>query len=179
MIHPRAHVHPSARVSPHAMIAADVTIGAGCLIKAGAVIGTVGFGHEPPDETGHRELRPHSFGVVIGSDVHVGANTCIDQGRWRDTEIHDGARIDNLVHVAHNAIVGRNVVLVAHCLLGGSCEVGEGSFIGGGTLIREGVKIGSGVLTGLGSVVVSDLPDGVLAYGNPAALHPRTEQHPR
>jgi hypothetical protein len=73
---------------------------------------------------------------VIGDDVHIGANTCIDRGSWRDTVIERGARIDNLVHVAHNAIIGENAVLVAQSEVSGSVEVGEGAWIGH----RHGVR---------------------------------------
>jgi len=107
---------------------------------------------------------------VLGDDVHIGAYTCIDGGNMGDTVIGDGTRIDNLVHIGHNAKIGKRCTIVAGAVIGGWVEIGDDTFVGMGALIRNRVKVGSGCTIGMGSVVVKDVPDGVTVKGNPATI---------
>jgi len=168
-----AYIDPSAivgwgtTIGPGAYIGPGVTIGADCIIQPGAVIGEDGFGYQR-DPDGHWTPKPHPYGVIIKDGVHVGANTCIDRGSWRDTWIGSGTRIDNGVHVAHNCMIGHDCVIVAHAMLGGSVMVEPGAWIGPSASIMQRVTIGVRALVGMGAVVLVDVPPSQTWAGNPA-----------
>jgi UDP-3-O-[3-hydroxymyristoyl] glucosamine N-acyltransferase len=161
-----ALVHPSCVLARNVWIGPHVTIGENCVIGPGAVIGCDGFGYNLDAQRWWK--KPESHGVVIGDDVHIGANTCIDRGSYRDTTIGDGTKIDNLVHIAHNCVIGRNCLVIAHAELSGSVEVGDGAWVGPSACVREHLSIGAGALVGLGAVVVKHVQEGQTVIGNPA-----------
>lgn len=154
-------------VSPFVRIYDNVIIGKECFIKEGAVIGGAGFGFEK-DEDGNRFRFPQIGGVKIGDHVDVGGNTCIDRGALSDTILEDYAKVDNLCHIAHNAHIGKNAVVVACAEVSGSCVVGENTWVGPNACIRDQRSIGANSLIGMGSVVVKNLPDNEVWAGNPA-----------
>lgn len=166
-MHELASVHTSAVIFPGVYIGPNVTIGEDCIIGPNTCIGQPGFGYNTLED-GSREYREHSQGVLLERDVHVGANTCIDQGRHRRTEIGAGTRIDNLVHIAHNVIIGKRCLIIAHTMLGGSVTIADDAHIAPGSLIRDWRTVGSQATSGLGAVVVKDIPDGKTHAGNPA-----------
>lgn len=145
----------------------NVKIGKNVVINAGAVIGAEGFGYEP-DEDGTLVQFPQIGGVVIEDNVEIGANTCVDRGALGDTIIREGAKIDNLVHVAHNVVIGKNCRVICLVGIGGSVEIGDGSFIGISASIKNQKKIGRNVTVGMGAVVTKDVPDNATVIGNPA-----------
>jgi UDP-3-O-[3-hydroxymyristoyl] glucosamine N-acyltransferase len=106
--------------------------------------------------------------VVIGDNVDIGANTCIDRGSYRDTVIGDGSKIDNLCHIAHNVQIGRDCLIIALSMVAGSVVIGDRSYVAPCSAIREHRTVGEDVFIGLGSVVVSDLESGSSAFGVPA-----------
>jgi UDP-3-O-[3-hydroxymyristoyl] glucosamine N-acyltransferase len=130
-------------------------------------IGADGFGWVR-DENNELVKMPHKGNVVIGKNVSIGRYTCIDRAVIGSTVIGDGTKIDNLVHIAHGAKVGRHCLIVAGAVLGGSCEIGDYSYIGMGALIKNKVKVGKNVTVGMGAVVTKDVPDGWTVIGNPA-----------
>jgi UDP-3-O-[3-hydroxymyristoyl] glucosamine N-acyltransferase len=144
-----------------------VYIGKDCIIHSGAVIGSPGFGYVEREDSSYIRM-PHYGGVVIGDDVEIGANTCIDAGMVEPTRIGDGTKIDNLVHVAHNVVIGKNVLIAAQACIGGSVEIGDGAKIWCQAFIHQGVKIGKGATVGAQSYVRHDVPDGATVYGSPA-----------
>lgn len=166
-IHDTAEVDPSAIIFPGAYIGPNVKIGEDCVVGPNTSIGQPGFGYDT-DDTGERNYRTHTKGVIINDDVHIGANTCIDQGRHRPTEIFSGTRIDNLVHIAHNVIIGHRCLVIAHVMIAGSCEIGDDVQISPGAQICDHVKVGDGAHIGLGAVVLKDVPAGEVWVGNPA-----------
>ena len=166
-MHELASVHTSCIIYPGVYIGPNVTINEGCIIGPNTCIGQPGFGYNTLDD-GTREYRDHSQGVLLERDVHVGANTCIDQGRHRRTEIGAGTRIDNLVHIAHNVIIGKRCLIIAHTMLGGSVTIGDDAHIAPGSLIRDWRNVGADATSGLGAVVVKDIPAGETHAGNPA-----------
>ncbi len=157
-------VHESAQWDsiPH-----NTDIGNNVVIGFGCAIGGQGFGIVK-DEDGNNLNIPHVGRVIIGDNVRIGANTCIDCGTLEDTVIGDGTCIDNLVHIAHNCNIGKNCIICAGTVLCGSVTVEDDVWLAPGTLIKEGVTIGKGAKTGLGAVVINDVPAGALVYGVPA-----------
>lgn len=166
-VDPRASVGERSRIGPGAWIGPGVTIGNDCVIKPGAVIGGDGFGYER-DETGRWAPKAHPYGVRIEDDVHVGANACVDRGSWRDTVIKRGARIDNLVHVAHNCEVRHDAVIVALAEISGSVIIGTRAWVGPGARVEQRLTIGAGALIGTGAVVRCDVPADQTWAGVPA-----------
>lgn len=156
-------------VSPFVRIYNNVSIGEGCFIKEGAVIGGAGFGFER-DEEGNRFRFPQIGGVRIGNYVDIGANTCIDRGALSDTILEDYSKVDNLCHIAHNAHIGKNAVVVACAEVSGSCAVGENTWVGPNACIRDQRSIGANTMIGMGSVVVKSIGNNEVWAGNPAKL---------
>jgi UDP-3-O-[3-hydroxymyristoyl] glucosamine N-acyltransferase len=154
-------------VSSFVRIYDNVTIGKECFIKEGAVIGGAGFGFER-DEDGNRFRFPQIGGVKIGDHVDIGGNTCIDRGALSDTILEDYSKVDNLCHIAHNAHIGRNAVVVACAEVSGSCQVGENTWVGPNACIRDQRNIGSNTMIGMGSVVVKHVGNNEVWAGNPA-----------
>lgn len=130
-------------------------------------MGGSGFGFVK-DEFGKWLEIPHIGRVVIGDNVRIGSNCCIDRGTIEDTVIGDGTKIDNMVHIAHNCKIGKNVIICAGVTFCGSVTVEDDVWLAPGTLIKEGVTIGKGAKTGLGAVVIEDVKPGTLVYGCPA-----------
>jgi len=166
-IEPSALIGEGTEIHSHVTIYAGVRIGQRCRISAGCVIGAEGFGYER-QVTGGWVRIPHIGGVRIGNNVEIGGNTCIDRGTLADTVIEDGVKIDNLVHIAHNVLVGRDTLVIANSMIAGSVRIGERVWVGPGTSIREQLVIGSDSKIGMGSVVVKDVRPNTLVYGVPA-----------
>ena len=154
-------------ISPFVRIYDNVTIGNCCFIKEGAIIGGAGFGFEK-DENGNWFRFPQIGGVRIGDHVDIGGNTCIDRGALSDTILDDYAKVDNLCHIAHNAHIGKNAVVVACAEVSGSCAVGENTWVGPNACIRDQRTIGANSLIGMGAVVAKNVPDNEVWAGNPA-----------
>lgn len=165
----KAEIGERTIISPFVRIYDNVTIGRGCFIKEGAVIGGAGFGFER-DEEGNRFRFPQIGGVRIGNHVDIGANTCIDRGALSDTILEDYSKVDNLCHIAHNAHIGKNAVVVACAEVSGSCVVGENTWVGPNACIRDQRSIGNNTMIGMGSVVVKNIGDNEVWAGNPAKL---------
>ncbi len=123
-----------------------VTIGAWAIIHAGVVIGADGFGFALVGD--HYEKFPQVGTVEIGDDVEIGANCCIDRAALGVTRIGDGTKLDNLVHVAHNCVLGKHVVVAAQTGFSGSVTVGDYAVIGGQAGIGERAKIEAKAIVG-------------------------------
>ncbi len=154
-------IHAGVHVYEH------VSIGRNVIVNSGTVIGADGFGYERNEE-GKLEKFPHVGRVAIEDDVEIGSNSCIDRGTLGDTVICQGARIDNLVHVAHNVIVGKHASVIANVMIGGGTEIGEYAWIAPSVCLRDRIKIGDKSTVGLASVVTKDIPDDVTIMGSPA-----------
>ena len=144
-------------------------IGDGCTLHPGVVIGADGFGYRPaPDGRGVVKI-PHVGGVRIGSGVEIGANSTIDRGKFGDTTIGDGAKIDNLVQIGHNCRIGRAAVICGQAAIGGSTTVGDGTMIDGAAMIPDNVDIEPRSLIGGGAQVVGNVKaTGEFWFGLPA-----------
>jgi UDP-3-O-[3-hydroxymyristoyl] glucosamine N-acyltransferase len=152
-----------------------IQIGNNVYRDRGVVIGSEGFGYER-NEKGEIEKFPHIGGVIIGNDVDIGANTCIDRGSLEDTVIGDGTKIDNLVHVGHNAKIGKHVLITALSLIGGSAEIGDYATIWSAAVIKDHVRIGHHAIIGAGAVVIKDVKPYETVVGVPARNIEQTKQ---
>jgi UDP-3-O-[3-hydroxymyristoyl] glucosamine N-acyltransferase len=136
-------------------------------IHAGTVIGSDGFGYVL-DEGRHRKVL-HLGNVIIHDDVEIGANSAIDRGALGSTVIGEGTKIDNLVHVAHNVIIGRHCLILGQVGFAGSTTLGDYVVVASQSGIADHLKIGSQAVVGAKSGVMRDIPDGGRVLGIPAA----------
>ncbi len=188
-IEPGAVVGPGAQIGRGSRIAAGAVIGArvcigresyvgACasvthalvgdrvIIHAGVRIGQDGFGFAM-GKTGHLKV-PQIGRVVIQDDVEIGANTTVDRGALKDTIIGEGSKIDNLVQIGHNVIMGRHCIIVAMTGISGSAELGDFVIMGGQSGSVGHIKIGDGAQIGGSSHVLHDVPPGGRYLGTPA-----------
>ena len=153
--------------------------------QPGARVGSDGFSFVTPEksnvETARESLganvetseqswsRIHSLGAVtIRDDVEVGANSCVDSGTIRPTEIGNGTKLDNQVHVGHNVVIGRDCLLCGQVGIAGSVDIGNNVVLGGKVGVSDNVFIGDNVVAGGGSSILSNVPAGRAVLGYPA-----------
>jgi UDP-3-O-[3-hydroxymyristoyl] glucosamine N-acyltransferase len=145
-------------------------VGARCILHSGAVIGADGFGMAP--DAGRWVKIPQVGRAVLGDDVEVGANTCIDRGALGDTVVEDGVKIDNLVQVAHNCRIGAHTVIAGCAGIAGSATIGRHCLIGGGAGVVGHISICDGVtVSGMTFVTKSITKPGVYSSGLPMMPH--------
>jgi UDP-3-O-[3-hydroxymyristoyl] glucosamine N-acyltransferase len=179
-----ARIGDRTRIGSHVSVGRDVQIGEDCVVHpqvvlyprtrignrvilhAGARLGVDGFGYAS-SEAGHAKV-PQVGACVIEDDVEIGANTCIDRGSIGRTVVGAGAKVDNLVHLAHNVTVGERSLLVAQVGIAGSTRVGRGVVMAGQVGIAGHLKIGDGAALGAQSGLMHDVPAGEEWFGYPA-----------
>jgi UDP-3-O-[3-hydroxymyristoyl] glucosamine N-acyltransferase len=184
IIHPKAKIHPNCCIGPNTYIGEcfidegtvlygnnyiydGVIIGKNVIIHAGTVIGSDGFGYER-NEKNEFEKFPHIGGVLIENNVEIGSNSSIDRGVIGNTIIGEGAKIDNLVHIAHNVEIGKHTVVIAHAMIAGSVTIGDYSWIAPSVSIMNGIKIGNNVTIGMSALVTKNINDNETWLGVPA-----------
>ncbi|MCH8275425.1 MAG: UDP-3-O-(3-hydroxymyristoyl)glucosamine N-acyltransferase [Armatimonadetes bacterium] len=185
LIHPEAKVHVDTYVGPYAVVEQGCEIDGGCVIHghvylypgtrlgrnvvihAGTVIGADGFGYQR-NERGGLEKFPHVGGVLIEDNVEIGAKCTVDRGTLGDTVVGQGTKIDDHVHIAHNVIVGRDVIITAHTMIAGSTRIGDRVWLAPCACLLNGLTIGAGATVGLGAVVVKDVPADTTVMGTTA-----------
>lgn len=140
-------------------------MGNDCYIYTGARIGQDGFGFSVVN--GRHQRIPQIGRVIIGNDVEIGANTCIDRGALDDTVIGNGCRVDNLVQIAHNDRIGNYCILVAQTGIAGSCTFGDYVVCGGQSGFADHLTIGSGAQIAAQSGVMRDIDPGSIVMGSP------------
>ncbi len=150
---------------PHVVVYDGVRIGPRSEVHSGTVLGADGFGYAP-SPTGIRKI-PQVGTVEIGADVEIGANSCVDRASLEVTRIGDGTKVDDLVMVGHNCVVGRHGFICAQVGLAGSTVVGDGVILGGQAGAAGHLRIGNGVKVGAQSGVNVDVPDGENINGSP------------
>jgi UDP-3-O-[3-hydroxymyristoyl] glucosamine N-acyltransferase len=183
VVGPGASVGPRTRIGAGTVIGPGVAIGADCeigpraaigfavlgdrvRILGGAVIGEAGFG-VTLGPSGLMDL-PHFGRVRIGDDVSIGANTTIDRGMLEDTVIGPGAKIDNLVQIAHNCRIGAQCIVAGCCGLSGSVVLEDGVVLGGSVGIADHITVGKGAKLAGATLVMRDVPPGETWAGTPA-----------
>lgn len=142
-------------------------IGNDCIFHPNATIGADGFGFRPDPERGLVKI-PQIGNVIIGNNVEIGANSCVDRGKFSSTVLGDGCKIDNLVQIGHNCKLGRFCIMAGNSGLAGSVTLGDGVIIGGSASIKDHTTIGDGAIVGAGSGVTGDIPPGKVMLGYPA-----------
>lgn len=149
----------------------NTVIGDGTIIRSGSVIGGEGFEFK---RTENSVLGvKHLGGVIIGQNVEIQHNTCVDKAvyPWDDTMIGNNSKIDNLVHIAHAVKINNNTMVVALSGVGGRTTIGENSWIGFSSTITNGIKVGKDTSVNMGAVVTRNVGDGQSVTGNFAIDH--------
>lgn len=143
-------------------------IGSYCIFHTNVSIGADGFGYRPSEDGRGLVKIPHIGNVVIGNAVEIGANSCVDRGKFSSTILGDGCKIDNLVQIGHNSVLGRSCIMAGNSGLAGSVTLGDGVIIGGSASIKDHTTLHSGAVVGAGSGVINDVPAGKTVLGYPA-----------
>ncbi len=191
VIGPQTYVGADARIGQSGLVHAGVRImarvhiGDRVIVQTGALIGGDGFSFVTPEVSGVERARASLGGagtdhvqawvriaslgaVTIGHDVEIGAGTTIDKGTIRDTRIGDGTKIDNLVQIGHNVVLGRDCLICAHVAIAGSVVVGDAVVMAGKVGVSDNLTIGDRAILGGASVVLSNVPAGRVMLGYPA-----------
>ncbi len=152
---------------PQVSLREDVRIGRRTIVHNGTVIGSDGFGYSV-DGQGVRTKIPQIGIVEIGDDVEIGANVTIDRARFGKTRIGCGVKIDNLVQIAHNVVIGDHAVIIAQVAIAGSSHIGDKVIIAGQAGIAGHLHVGSGAVIGAKAAVTKDVESGAYMIGVPA-----------
>jgi len=173
VVHPHAVVYPEVTIGDDCVIHAHASIRERCrlghrvVVQNGAVIGSDGFGFAPRPDGTYQKI-PQAATVVIEDDVEIGANTTVDRPAVGETRIQAGAKIDNLVQVAHGVRVGRDVMLAAQVGIAGSTTIGDGSVLAGQVGVAGHLHVGKGTKATAQTGIPNSLPDGSFVSGYPA-----------
>ncbi len=143
-------------------------IGQHCILHNNVSIGADGFGYRPTEDGRGLVKIPQIGNVIIGNDVEIGANSTVDRAKFSSTIIGDGCKIDNLVQIGHNCVLGRFCIMAGSSGLAGSVTLGDGVVIGGSASIKDHTTIQSGAIVGAGSGVMNDIGAGEKVLGYPA-----------
>ena len=179
-IYPQAYIGHHTKIGYNTLIYSQVTvrekitIGSNVIIHSGTVIGSDGFGFAPFKGKHHKV--PQLGTVVIGDDVEIGANVTIDRGTIGETQVKQGTKIDNLVQIAHNVIVGENSIIIAQTGISGSTVLGKNVVLAGQVGVVGHVTIGENAKVTAQSGVTKNIPANSCVMGNPARPHTREKR---
>jgi FkbH-like protein len=174
IIHERAYIAPKnvrigsgSIVEPNAVILERSIVGQNVIIRSGAVIGGEGF--EPKYVGEKHVIIPHAGGVLLHNEVEIQANTHVARSVFGSfTEVGQGSKVDALVHIAHNVLIGAHCEIAAGAVVAGSTTVGDNVWIGPNATISSELRIGNNAFIGLGSIVTKDVADFAVVVGVPA-----------
>jgi UDP-3-O-[3-hydroxymyristoyl] glucosamine N-acyltransferase len=156
-------LHPNVSIYP------KTTLGKRVILHAGVVVGSDGFGYA---KEGRKNVKVPQVGrVEIEDDVEIGANTTIDRGTLGKTIIQSGVKIDNLVQVAHNVVIGEDSIIVAQVGISGSTKIGSNVTIAGQVGLVGHIQVGDNAKVGAQSGVMNDVPPNQAYTGSPAMPH--------
>ncbi len=178
VIHPHVFIGENVVVGPYGLIHSHVSIREDCVIgervilQNGCRIGSDGFGFAK-DENDRHLKTPQVGRVVLGDDVEIGANSCVDRATFGETVIGRGTKTDNLVHVGHNVRVGEDTLLVAQVGIAGSCTIGDRVVLAGQAGVADHLSIGDDAVVGAKSGVTKLVPPGMTVVGFPAMEYTR------
>ena len=186
-IHESSDVHESVIIGPNVFIGPDCKIGQNSIIHANtslvmnveigknsvvhfnSVLGSDGFGYAP-HKNGYTKIEQLGK-LIVGDNVEIGAGCTIDRGAIENTEIHNGVKLDNLVHIAHNVILGENSAIAASCAIAGSTTIGKNLQMGGLSGILGHLEIADDVLIGAHTLITKSINES----GNYVGIMPAQE----
>lgn len=163
----RAKVGANSVLYANVSLYEDCVVGADCIVHAGAVIGSDGFGFAPQEDGSFKKIAQIG-NVIVGDRVEIGANATLDRATMGATRINNGVKIDNLVQIAHNVIVGENTGIAAQTGVSGSAKIGKNCIIAGQVGVVGHIEIGDRVTIAAQSGVASSVKSGKVLLGSPA-----------
>ena len=169
-IGPNCHLKKGCNISANCSLVQDVTLGESSSVHFGSVLGSDGFGYAP-SKSGYQKIEQLG-GLIIGDNVEIGSSCTIDRGALGDTQIHDGVKLDNQVHIAHNVSLGENSAIAACCAIAGSTSIGKNLQMGGLSGILGHLSICDDVLIGAHTLVTKNIDN----PGNYVGIMPTQEQ---
>lgn len=171
----RVKVGAGSKLYPGVKVYEDCVVGDRVIVQGGTVIGGDGFGFAPTGDGSFQKI-PQIGNVVIEDDVEIGSNSAIDRATMGSTRIRKGAKLDNLIQIAHNVVVGENTVMAAQVGIAGSTKVGSNVMMGGQVGVVGHITIADGVKIGSQSGIPNNiLKPGITVFGSPA--YPGLEGH--
>jgi len=154
-IGPNCVIEDNVIINANCSIVENVTISSNTTIHYGSVLGSDGFGFAP-SKNGYVKIEQLG-GLKIGKNVEIGANCSIDRGALDDTEIHDGVILDNLIHIAHNVVLGENSAIAASCAIAGSTKIGKNFQMGGLSGVLGHLEICDDVIVGAHTLITKSI----------------------
>ena len=169
-IGPDCILHDNVIIQANCSLAQDVSIGKNSIIHHGSVLGSDGFGYAPSKD-GYIKIEQIGK-LLIEENVEIGANCTIDRGALGDTEIKEGVKLDNQVHIAHNVILGKNSAIAASCAIAGSTEIGKNFQMGGLSGVLGHLSIADNVSIGAHTLITKSINES----GNYVGIMPAQKQ---
>jgi UDP-3-O-[3-hydroxymyristoyl] glucosamine N-acyltransferase len=172
IIYPFSYIGDSTEIGddciiyPNVSIRENIKIGSRVIIHSGSVVGSDGFGYD--NTTGVHLKIPQVGGVIIEDDVEIGACVTIDRAKFSNTKIGKGTKIDNLVQIAHNVIIGENCIIVAQCGISGSSTLGKNVMMGGQAGLVDHITLGDNVMVAAQAGLTKSVPANTIMFGTPA-----------
>jgi len=154
------------RLDSNVVVYHNCCLGNNVVIQANSTIGSTGFGYSFID--GSHKLIPHNGGVLIEDFVEIGANCCVDRAKFGNTIIGAGTKIDNLVQIAHNVIIGKCCLIIGQVGISGSCKLGDGVVLAGQVGLVDNIEIADGAVVGAQSGVTHNVAAKKRIFGSPA-----------
>ena len=155
------------RLDANVVVYHNCYIGNGVIIQANSTIGATGFGYSFIE--GEHKLIPHNGVVVIEDFVEIGANCCVDRAKFGETRIGAGTKIDNLVQIAHNVVIGKCCLIAGQVGISGSCRIGDRVVLAGQVGLADNIQMGDGAMAGAQSGIIGNVAAGQRLFGSPAA----------
>lgn len=170
-IGPNCVIGENSCIQPNVSLVCNVKLGSNCNIFPGTVLGSDGFGYAP---TKNGYIKIEQLGsLVIGDNVEIGAGCTIDRGALDDTIIHDGVKLDNQIHIAHNVDLGKNSAIAACCAIAGSTVIGENFRMGGLSGVLGHLSITDNVSVGAHTLITKNISEGGEYIGIMPAQNPK------
>ena len=170
-IGPNCVIGDNSCIQPNVSLVCNVKLGSNCNIFPGTVLGSDGFGYAP-SKNGYVKIEQLGS-LVIGDNVEIGAGCTIDRGALDDTIIHDGVKLDNQIHIAHNVDLGKNSAIAACCAIAGSTVIGENFRMGGLSGVLGHLSITDNVSVGAHTLITKNISEGGEYIGIMPAQNPK------